>query len=94
MCLSWSHYFKHSYSCFTNNSACILSSKVSFPTGCHLLICVAGDDHDGVSVGEPHVAQVAVALQELLMLLVHLLPGQHLGALQQLMGGHTLDGQL
>lgn len=60
----------------------------------YLLIGIAGDHHHSISVGQPHVAQVAVALQQLLVLLVHLLPGHDLGVLQQLVGGHTLQGQL
>ena len=50
----------------------------------HLLVRIAGDHHHCIGVWQPHVAQVVVGLQQLLVVVVHLLAGHHLGVLQQL----------
>ncbi len=50
----------------------------------HLFIGFTGNNHHSICVWQPHVAQVTVALQQLLVLFMHLLAGHDLGVLQQL----------
>ena len=60
----------------------------------YLFIRIASDHNNRVCVWQPHVAQMTVVLQQLLVLLMHLLAGHHLGALQQLMCRDTLQCEL
>lgn len=63
--------------------------------GGHLREGVVGDNHDCVSVGDPHVAHVAVGLQQLLVALVGQAVRLHTGGvLHQLVRWHTLKGDL
>ena len=60
----------------------------------HLCLGVASDDNNRIGVRQPHVAQVAVLLQQLLVLRMHLLSSHDPRLLQQLVRGHALQREL